>query len=367
MSILANNQKSFLAVVCCCILLCSCSGGKSKVSDQTISEINLLESTEVTSLENYIETVDCVVLKGDSVMVVSPKKILLTDNYLLVLHSGVVDAFDRDGTFCRHIGRRGRGPDEYLFVVDCCISCASGSSSGVIPYTNGNFALLFLNPEDKCISDYSSDFYCLKIYNKRGQIIKEELKRKDFNIMMSFRSPVIQSLHNKYVVSYLPGNGPCYISNGNSTKPLFRMNFGDKGLPNDYTKKAPEPILMINEIFDSDYFKCASSTSITDGHLFCSAFGAHSSYWNFVFDLESHKGVRWQSFGEEAPPISALCADDKYFYFYLGEQKALSSQHPEMIKDPLVRAMVFNLKAEEIKDEYSAPIVKVKFKRLGSL
>ena len=371
------------------LILWSC---KSKISSKEDCEIiNLLQSETVLSLDDYIESIETINLEPDPVRVVYPKKLLISGNRIFVLASGQVYSFDESGRFMNYVGRKGNGPDEYLFILDCCISLdkrtilcldnkntvyrysikdgcfvdktatmEKGTSSVVIPMKDDGFGLFFANPPDNQINDYENEFYCLKLFNKNGDLQGEQLLREDYNILMSFRSQAIQESRNEYILSYLPGDGICYICDDGEINPLFYLSFDGKGLPIGFTKNSQDPFLMIGDIFDSEYYKSPSSVCQTSSLLFCSAFGAHSSYINFLFNKDTYRGIRWQSYGNEAPPMSALCADDNYFYFTF-EESSLSIDSPDAIPDPFIRTLVTRYGVSKSEDD-NPLIIKVKFK-----
>ena len=371
------------------VMLFSC---KEKThNDEDCKTINLLESEIIPSLDEYIESIEEITLENDPVKVVYPKKLLVSGNNMFVLSSGQVYSFDESGFFNYYVGRKGNGPDEYLFILDCCVSLdeksilcldsrntiyrystvdgrfiekietnEKGTASTVVPMENDSFGLFFPNPPDKQMNDFDSDFYCLKLFNKKGVLHEEHLLREDYNILMSFRSQTVQESGNKYVLSYMPGDGICYSFDNGDVKPLFYLSFDGKGLPKGFTKKSEDPFLMIGDIFESDYYKNPSSVCQTSSLLFCSAFGPNSSYINFVFNKATERGVRWQSYGNEAPPMSALCADDNYFYFAF-EESSLSIDSAETIPDPFIRTLVTKFGVLKGADD-NPLIIKVKFK-----
>lgn len=376
-----------------CIILSLIVGScKSKTRSKEDCEIiNLLQSGEVLSLDDYIESIETIILEPDPVRIVYPKKMLISDNRLFVLASGQVYSFDDSGLFKNYVGRKGNGPDEYLFILDCCISLdkqtilcldnkntvyrysikdgrfvdkiatmEKGTSSVVIPMKDDGFGLFFANPPDNQINDYENKFYCLKLYNKKGDLQGEQLLREDYNILMSFRSQAVQESGNEYVLSYLPGDGICYRCDDGEINPLYYLSFDGKGLPIGFTKQSQDPFLMIGDIFESEYYKNPSSVCQTSSLLFCSAFGAHSAYINFLFNKVTDRGIRWQSYGNEAPPMSALCADDDFFYFTF-EESSLSIDSPDAIPDPLIRTLVTKFGVSKGEDD-NPLVIKVKFK-----
>ena len=373
-------------------LLCSCGGNSNSVSDAVT--LNIVDSTEeVSSLDSYIEDMKAIRLDSKAQIVMSPNKLLIHGDELILLYAGKVSVYGNDGQFIRNIGRIGNGPGEYLHLQDCCISLDSkellclnhmnevlryslsdGSyvgktptgiagitASAIFPDADGGFYLFFANPSEADLANFEKEFLCLRRLSADGREIEAMLPRDDFNVNMGFASPSVQLADNGYVLSYRPGSGLAYeFSNGSET-PFADISLGAKGIPaREAVKDGGNPWNMIGDIFMADYYKCPSSVCRTAGTYYCSAFGKDSSVWNFVLGSSSLRGIRWTSIGDGAQPMHAIAADKDYLYFCYAETGAESQDE---VSDPLQKAIISRL-GLVLGENDNPAIIKVKFKKL---
>ena len=99
-----HNQYWVIVMILSLIL----GGCKSKISSNEDCEIiNLLQSEEVLSLDDYIESIETIILESDPARIVYPKKLLISDNKVFVLASGQIYSFDDSGLFKYYVGRKG--------------------------------------------------------------------------------------------------------------------------------------------------------------------------------------------------------------------------------------------------------------------
>lgn len=385
-------MKKLLLVFGAVALLCSCSGNGNSVSD--VVTLSVVDNTEeVTSLDPYIEDMEAIRLDSKAQIVMSPNKLLIHGDELILLYSGKVSVYGSDGNFIRNIGRIGNGPGEYLHLQDCCLSLdgkellclnhmnevlryslsdgsyvgkvqtgiAGITSTAVFPGAEGGFFLFFANPSEAELADFEKEFFCLRCFSADGHEIEAMLPRDDFNINMGFASPSVQLADNGYVLSYRPGNGLAYKFADGSETPFADISFGAKGIPaREAVKDGGNPWNMIGDIFMADYYKCPSSVCRTAGTYYCSAFGKDSSVWNFVLGSSSLRGLRWPSIGDGAQPMHAIAADKDYLYFCYAETGAASADE---VSDPLQKAIISRL-GLVLGENDNPAIIKVKFKGL---
>ncbi len=351
------------------------------------------ETTEVKTLDKYISDIDIIRLSSDSLTIMSPNKLIINGDRLIILFAGRVSEFSSTGAFVRNIGRVGNGPGEYLHIQDCCLnhsgdellclnhmnevliySLRNGqflnkipagnrgvTATAVLPLSDGKFALFYPNPPQADIMDFDKEFNCVRIYDKSGKEIEALSPREDFNISMGFTSPSVQSFKDSYVLSYKPGDGLCYVVKDGTIAPLLNITFGNHGIPNkEAVTGVDDPWMKISEIFEADYYKCPSSVCETEKVLYCSAFGKGSSVWNFALDKSLKHGIRWRSIGGYNPPMRALAADKDYLYFCFGE---IGFADPSKTED-LLQKIIIERSGLVLGEEDNPVLVKVKFKRL---
>ena len=383
-------KKLIYLSVALMMLIPSCNQNKSAKMEVPI--VDLPGSTEkVDSIKDYISEVKVVKLISDSSALVAPSKLLLSGDKIVALSGGRVESFDKSGKYMGPIGRVGKGPGEYLHISDICIdktekellclnhqnevlrySLADGKYIGVIktpivgmtatavlPGEDGGLYLFVANPAQADMTNFSKDFNCLKRFNSKGKLEEEQLPREDYNISLGLFPATVQSAGNKYVLSYRSGDGECYEASSGKVTPYVDLSFGKEGIaPKTMVKEGTDPMEMIGDVFMADYYKCPSCVCEASGQMYCAAFGKDSAVWNFVVDKEGGKGIRWQSFGEAAAPMTALASDGHYFYFVYSETGLKS---PSQTNDALKKYLIS--KENLILGENDNPvIVKVKFK-----
>lgn len=375
-----------LAALALCV---SCSNGTRLHSE--MPEVNLIASTsEVEQLDKLVSDIEAVKLDSAIKMPMPPNKLLVYGDNLIALSTGRIFEFTSSGKFVRYIGQIGDAPGEYQHLLDCCInlsgnellclthmnevfrySLPSGeyigkisvgnlgvTATAVLPLSDGRFGLFYSNPAQSDIMNFDDEFNCVRIYDASGKEVDAMQPRDDFNIGMCFATPSIQSLGGSYVLSYRPGDGPCYEIGKDGIVPFCNITFGDIGIPaREMVTGVDNPWDKIADVFETDYFKSPSSVCRTDDIYYFSAFGKQSSVWNFVLDKSLRKGFRWQSVGGSRPPMCALAADDEYVYFCYGETGLTDSS---MTRDPLQKLIIDRLGLALGKGDNPA-IIKVKF------
>lgn len=352
--------------------------------DNGIPSLDIINiDQEVDDLSNYVEDIQVIPMDSSTIVNVANKLLvfgnsLITDRLL---------EFDKSGKLIKKYGNIGRGPGEYIHVSDICINslgtellCLDSQNSviryslndgsflesiktditgitatAILPMEDNGFALVFPNPPMEDITDFSKEFFCLKVFDSKGRMVREDLPRQDFNISM-FHSPATQMANNTYMLYYTIGEGISYLFDGTSYSPDVKLRLGDKCVPEKYmfTDGNKNPWLKVGELFEKAYIKAPGSLCKTNEYYYCSVFGENSSVWNHVIDNTGKHGICWKSIGEELPPMMAISSDEDYFYFCYGETG-------DSVSDPIGKLLKekYNLFLSE-KD--NPIIVKIKFK-----
>lgn len=362
----------------------SCKQKASSVADS----MELDNTQEVTSLDEYIQDVDIIHLQGDLIPGVT-KVLSTSEGYVTV--GGQINRYDKKGKPLGQIGRPGRGPGEYLSVRDVCLnpegtevlvltprneiirySLSDGSfiskteteikdntADAILPLPDNKVALYFANPAGEDVSNFDKEFNCLKYINKDGKIVGEAVPRSDFNISMGFKPVCFQNKGNSYLLSFGPSSGDFYTVKGDEVVPCGKIDLGAKALPARFAIRGKDnPMQYFENIFEDNYLKCPSSVLITDDVFYCSAFGKESSVWNFVMDKNGEKGIKWQSVGEMVMPMSGVAADKDYIYFSYAEPGIDSSSET---KDILKKYLIDKC-GLVIPENGNPVIVRIKFK-----
>ena len=361
------------------------------MSESSIPTYDLLASTtEIDDIRDYIEDAQIIEFSSDSLLSVHPGKILLNDDKIIALSNGVYQ-FDTFGNLIGQAGRHGNGPGEYLGISDICLSndktyifcldfqnniliydanslefiksIESGlfgmTSEAVVPYQQDGFALLVNNPSDP--SDFENEFFCLKCFDSKGNLVEELLPRDDFNISMSFFSPSTQGYENKYYLSYIPSEGTFYQIVDGNIRPFVNLSFGNKSLPYRYAiHEGKEPWSYVGDIFENGYYKCVSTLCSTDELMYCYAFGADNSKFHFLIDQQTGKGIRWKAFNW-GNLMAAIASDNEYFYYSYSADWEDAKKSPHYSPDILKAALEEKLNLHYTEDD-DPVIVKVKYR-----
>lgn len=333
-------------IVTLSVAFTSCSGKQLTESD--VQCYLPLKSTRVVDkLEEYISELYLIPMVSDSVCLANVRKMIIGNSSYYVLSGGIVFAVSFDGTQIEKIGNVGRGPGEYLSIKDFAINVSGtqiwcldvfntllkydingykylsriengkniGYAEAIIPLKNDSYALYVPNPSITKLSGLPQDFKCLKFYDSEGKPCLESMLWSDFNIETSFSVP---SSNTGVLISVLSPESPSpsiVYARGEECSRVF-FDFGDKNVPYRFAfKKGSNPMEMIGEIFELDYYKLISSVFILSDAYYFRAYGKDSSLWNFLLPMDGSEGIRWESKGAMTPPISALGSDGEYLYF----------------------------------------------------
>jgi hypothetical protein len=385
-----SNCRSIFVIFFLVLLVTSCRSTRNKekiIIDETISPLD--SSAEIDNLSQYIDSLEIIPIVNDAgVSLNEIWKMLVTEDYFIVLSNGSVFSLTKDGKIFRQYGERGRGPGEYLNVFDFCLDnsteevwCLSYpnkilkydlvshnlleeifievkglEATGIIPLKSGGFILYVPNPGSDDLTNLEKDFYCLKMFDGNGFYQEEAMIRKDFNIDALFSKPVSQSYGNRYAIAPGSSSESCLVyENGELMKRVY-FDFGDKALPAGYAfREVNDPWDKIGEIFELDYYKLVSSIFFLDYGVFFTAYGKESSVWHF-FKGES-SGIRWRSIGSLSPPIKAVAADSSFLYFICEDYGQIPLEEE---LDPLKRYVI---QTNEFSNENEVTtIFKVKFR-----
>lgn len=146
--------KNFIPLILIILLITNCQRNTTH-SVRTI-EINPDDTTK-SGFSDYFEMEQYIVLEtSDSSMMQSIRKIYIANNKIFILTWGDAQIliFDLKGKFISKINKKGRGPEEYSYVVDFSISPMGDT---ICLYDKGLAKLLYYSPDGKFF--YSKALY----------------------------------------------------------------------------------------------------------------------------------------------------------------------------------------------------------------
>jgi len=108
--------KNIIAVFCIAFILYSC---KDKKLTCEVIKINPFDAKEEINLSEFVDSIKLIRLQTDSNCVMGRiKEIIIKEKYIYALDvsQGIVFVFDKKGKYIAKLDKRGKGPDEYLYI-----------------------------------------------------------------------------------------------------------------------------------------------------------------------------------------------------------------------------------------------------------
>ena len=370
--------------------LCSFSSCSSHEQEIEFSRVYspLKETKRVEDLEPYVSELEILPMGSDSLSILGVKKVLASSSdKLCLLAGGAVYVMSKTGDDIMRVGAIGRGPGEYVQINDIAINLEGtelwcleyrnillrydlnsgrflgntdlgtkyGQSEAIVPMSDGLFSLYYANPYTNDLLNENVSFNCLKVFDMDGKIKNESMPWTDYNFDAAFSVAISCSDSNVCVLT--PGLFyPNLVFENGIVKERVLIDFGQKNVPYRYMfRDGKNPMLMISELFRSDYYKCVSSFFYSQEDVYFRAFGKSSSSWNFIIPESGTDGIRWVSIGMITPPISAVGVDSGFLLFPYDDYGEISADDE---LDPLKRCV---LKRFGPPSEPGPCLIKVKF------
>lgn len=386
------------------VIFSSCKSANTPPLQNDYPEFNPLETTQIVNeFDDYIEDVEFLpLITPDSIPIYGVKKLLITDNdkkEIVALIGDKVVKFDSDGNMLFDIGRKGRGPGEYLYVKDICfnenqtelwILCQSrivmkySLDTGryiasvrddkaphtypfaISPAEDGGFFLFEPNPMNLDITNMEGEYFCLKQYDSRGKLIRDLIPPTDFNLNLAILPSITKSYDNTYLLMPQENENICYEIKDGVISRLCKIHFGRENIKPLYAySNGNNPSDNLVPIIKSGYYKYPSTLHKTKEHLFFIAIGPDGRQDNFVVGLDDFEGIHWHDrpdYDPSAEPFYILGSDDTYLYGvfnYFGEY----TEERIAKFDPLVSYLMrkHNIRLAE---SANPAIIKLKFSNL---
>ena len=176
----------FLSVFAFFIIGCS-SSNSSKDKLVSIDLKKVIQDEREVPISQFVDALEYIPLELTPESGISYiRKIYLTDKYIIVRHESPGSAnplllFDRkSGKFIRHLGKKGRGPEEYTSPLDC-----------------------FYNPYDNKIYTYGSMKSSIKTYNLDGKFLESFVTPAVNEASINKNLPVDAFLDPEFFVGYI--------------------------------------------------------------------------------------------------------------------------------------------------------------------
>ena len=150
-----NRFISPLIFTLCYVILCSCSGSGDSGENNIIDVESAIGTGKIHSASDFIKEIKYIPLETTSNSMVGEiykikidrGKIYIRDN------NGVINIFDLDGRYLNRLDRAGRGPEEYINIIDFDISqnghiLIISQSGGIAEYDTDLKFVRKLTPEN---------------------------------------------------------------------------------------------------------------------------------------------------------------------------------------------------------------------------
>ena len=195
---------------------------KKKISDVEIIDLTkgLTNNSETVKLSSVAKEIQYIFLEtNEKCMIDKIAKIMLDDSLVFIFNRKQFFVFNEDGKFLREVGNVGRGPGEYLRIMDFTINPVDdriyiydSDQRKVICYRyNGIFEFEFKTDSyPTCIANMNNKFlilswvrpdfiendnYTFSIYTLDGKLVRKTFDRKDENAKLSEPSTLMTRLN----------------------------------------------------------------------------------------------------------------------------------------------------------------------------
>ena len=244
-------------------------------------------------------------------------KIYVTNEHIIIFDQKSMEIFlfGIDGKFTRKIGKKGEGPDEYMFINDIqydkenmLIFAHERFRNRIYTYDlSGNLvdktqkSLISFNSFFKteegfwvysCFSDENKEHYNLTLLTSDMQSVRKQFfPQKEF-VNVTF-SPTFMNDENRRLFFYYPSSNIIYEISGTDVIPYLQADFGDKTMPYDkiieMENKEEYDKLLSGKAYLGDINRCFANQDRIFFSFMESGLGIVHSY-NCFYNIKSKEG-----------------------------------------------------------------------------
>lgn len=114
----------YIAITILSLLLFSCTNN----IDKSITTLKVVETTDTIFLSQIVSSIEYIPLETPpGIYINRASKIILFNDKFFTISNEQIFIFDRNGKYLSKINRKGRGPNEYLSIMDFCVNPDDGT------------------------------------------------------------------------------------------------------------------------------------------------------------------------------------------------------------------------------------------------
>lgn len=273
-----------ISLFCITILIMGCNNIRTNKTIVPIYQI--LENEKTLKISDYAKSIEYIPLKTDSNFLIDEiKQIIVENNYIYILDkSSLCKIFDITGNFIKNIGRKGQGPEEYLYArsmdIHPNINRFYFDNYEIFEYdTNNTFIQSIKKPQLKenhfinnsmyltsnlwisGIGSTDGSKYTFCIYDSNEKIINtfpnyEQIERHGLNVYGPYEAAFMYRFNN-CIRLYKPLSDTIYtITPSTKIEKSFIFDYGKYKLPPDILKWKEKfrNYIVVSKLFESsDY------------------------------------------------------------------------------------------------------------------
>ena len=288
-------KKYISIIVVFTLVISACSSSQKRVgSVDNIVDINVSNSEEL-DFRKYFDAVRYVALETTKdVLIGEVTKIYLTNDHIIIFDQKSMDIFlfGIDGKFIRKIGKKGEGPDEYIFLNDIqfdkermLVFAHERFRNSIYTYDlYGNlldktqksliqFNSFFKTQEGvwvySCFDNENPNHYNLTLLSTDLQSVRKQcFPQKEF-VNVTFSSTFVSNEHGR-LFFYYPSSNIIYEISGTDVIPFLQVDFGDSTMPYDKIIEAKSMEDYDKLLSNKDYLGDISNCFVNKDRIFFS-------------------------------------------------------------------------------------------------
>ncbi|MDD3037192.1 6-bladed beta-propeller [Bacteroides sp.] len=311
-------KKYIFILVTFVLIICACSSPQRGM-DSPVNAVNIdVKNNEELDFKKCFDSVKYVALETTKEILIGEiTKMFVTNEHIIIFDQKSMEIFlfGIDGKFTRRIGKKGEGPDEYMFINDIqfdkenmlifaherfrnCIYTydLSGNLVDKTQKSLISFNSFFKTKEGlwvySCFSDQNQEYYNLTLLTSNLQSVRKQFfPQKEF-VNVTFSPTFVSDEHGR-VFFYYPSSNVVYEISGTDVIPYLQVDFGEKTMPYDkiieMDNKEEYDKLLSGKTYLGDISRCFINKNRIFFSFIESGLGIVHSY-NCFYNIKSKKG-----------------------------------------------------------------------------